>query len=100
MKNLTILLLPCLFLTACSTEMTESAQSVRQISLMTAEKCTFVGPVAGSEYFGLTMAGDAQSALNKVRNAVAERGGNAFVLTQTVSDLDGTISHADAYYCK
>lgn len=93
----TVLLL--LFLSGCSTTLSENGSAVRQISLITAEGCSFVGPVSGAEYFGWTVAGDAQSALNKVRNAVAERGGNAFVLTQTVSDADGTVSHADAYLC-
>jgi hypothetical protein len=88
-----------IFLAGCVTDLTAEAQRVRQLSLATAERCTFLGPVAGSEYFAWTTGGDAQSALNKVRNEVAKRGGNAFVLTQTVSNDDGTISHADAYRC-
>ena len=94
------ILIAAAFVAACSTELTTKSVSVRQISLAGAEKCMFLGPVSGSEFFGLTVAGDAQSALNKVRNAVAEIGGNAFVLTQTISDGDGTVSHADAYSCK
>lgn len=100
MRMLTVTFVTCCSLAACSTELTEHAYSVRQISLSAAEKCSFISPVSGVEYFGWTSAGDAQSALNKVRNSVAERGGNAFVLTQTVSSDDGTVSHADAYLCE
>ncbi|WP_417678584.1 DUF4156 domain-containing protein [Pseudodonghicola sp.] len=100
MKTFYSMITAVAFLSACSTELTNQAVSVRQISLAGAENCSFLGPVSGSEFFGLTVAGDARSALNKVRNSVAEIGGNAFVLTQTVSDADGTVSHADAYSCK
>ncbi|QDC10607.1 DUF4156 domain-containing protein [Oceanicola sp. D3] len=89
-----------LFVGACSTELTQAGLSVRQISLVQAERCNFLGPVSGVEQFGMTVADDAQSALNQVRNSVAARGGNAFVLTQTVSDESGTVSHADAYRCR
>ena len=88
-----------LFVAGCSTELSQEAYSVRQLSLVSAEKCNFLGPVSGAEYFAWTTSGDAQSALNKVRNEVARRGGNAFVLTQTVSNDDGTVTHADAYRC-
>ncbi|WP_190285434.1 hypothetical protein [Mameliella alba] len=100
MKTSYSIMIAAAFVSACSTELTTQAVSVRQISLAGAENCTFLGPVSGAEFFGLTVAGDAQSALNKVRNSVAEIGGNAFVLTQTISDDAGTVSHADAYSCK
>lgn len=100
MKTTYLILIAAAFVSACSTELTTQAVAVRQISLVGAEKCKFLGPVSGSEFFGLTVAGDAQSALNKVRNSVAGIGGNAFVLTQTISNGDGTVSHADAYLCK
>lgn len=100
MKVFFTVLTAAAFVSACSTELSTQAVAVRQISLTGAEKCTFLGPVSGAEFFGFTVAGDAQSALNKVRNSVAEIGGNAFVLTQTVSDEGGTVSHADAYSCK
>lgn len=99
MRKVTVFAACLLFIPACSTDLSSQGFTVRQVSLAAAEKCLFLGPVAGSEYFGWSIAGDAQSALNKVRNTVAQRGGNAFVLTQTVSDIDGTVSHADAYKC-
>lgn len=86
-------------LAGCSTELTQDAFTVRQLPLSSAEKCKFLGPVSGAEYFAWTTSGDAESALNKVRNEVAKRGGNGFVLTQTISSDDGTVTHADAYRC-
>ncbi|MGB3553417.1 MAG: DUF4156 domain-containing protein [Jannaschia sp.] len=81
------------------TELTPEAMAVRQITPDLTNGCRFLGPVSGSEFFGWTQAGDAASALNQVRNDVAARGGNAFVLTQTRGDFDGTITQADAYLC-
>ncbi len=98
MRILVFSVLP-LLVAGCSTELTQEANTVRQLSLESAEKCAFLGPVSGAEYFAWTTGGDAQSALNKVRNEVANRGGNAFVLTQTVSNDGGTVTHADAYRC-
>lgn len=84
---------------ACTTELTPGAQQVRQISTLSAENCSFLGPVSGTEYFGLSVAGDTASAMNKARNRVAELGGNSFVLSNTNSSGDATIVQADAYLC-
>lgn len=88
-----------LAIAGCSTELTSDAQLVRQIPAETKTNCKFRGPVSGIELFGLTTAHDASSALNKVRNQVAARGGNAFVLTSMTSNADGTNAQADAYFC-
>ena len=83
----------------CSTELTPDARLVRQISTDASSLCTFLGPVSASEAFGLDVAGDTESAFNKMRNEVARRGGNAFVLTNSASNLDSTNVLADAYSC-
>ena len=83
----------------CSTELTPQAQLVRQIPAETKTNCKFLGPVAGKELLGWSTADDAESALNKVRNEVAKRGGNAFVLTKMTSNYDGASALADAYLC-
>ncbi|HHI69786.1 MAG TPA: DUF4156 domain-containing protein [Rhodobacteraceae bacterium] len=85
--------------TGCSTELTPQAQLVRQIPAEIKTNCKFLGPVTGMELFGWSTAHDAESALNKVRNEVAKRGGNAFVLTKMTSDYDGASALADAYLC-
>ncbi len=86
-------------LAACSTELTPEAQLVRQITPQMTANCKFLGPVAGTELFGMTAAEDANSALNKVRNEVANRGGNAFVLTNSATTMDGSNAQGDAYRC-
>ncbi len=83
----------------CSTPLTQQAQLVRQIPPETKTACKFLGPVSGMELFGLSTAHDAESALNKVRNEVAQRGGNAFVQNSMSSNVDGTSVQADAYRC-
>lgn len=88
-----------LTLVACSTALTPQAQLVRQIPAETITKCRFLGAVSGTEMFGLTSGHDAASALNKMRNEVAARGGNAFVLTNTTSDEYATNAQGDAYFC-
>ena len=85
--------------TGCSTELTPQAQLVRQIPAETKTNCKFLGPVSVVEIFGASTANMAASALTKVRNEVATRGGNAFVLTNMTSDYDGASALADAYLC-
>ncbi|WP_170363173.1 DUF4156 domain-containing protein [Ruegeria arenilitoris] len=84
---------------ACSTELTSQGQQVRQLSPETVQNCQFLGPVSGTELFGLDTTMDARSAQNKMRNAVGALGGNAFVLTQTSTSDDGTFVSGDAYKC-
>ncbi len=88
-----------LVIVGCGTELTPAAQQVRQISTVTTDGCEFLGPVSASEYFGISAAGNTGSAMNKARNDVATRGGNAFVLTNTSSGEEGTIVQVDAYRC-
>ncbi len=97
--RISAILVSILAVAGCSTALTTQAQLVRQIPTETKTICNFLGPVSGIELFGLTTAHDADSALNKVRNEVAIRGGNAFVLTNMVSSDDGTNALADAYLC-
>jgi len=98
MRRFSILIL-FLGMAGCSTELTPQAQLVRQIPAETKTNCKFLGPVSGTELFGLSTAHDAESALNKVRNEVAARGGNAFALNNMSSTYDGTNAQADAYFC-
>ncbi|WP_367277438.1 DUF4156 domain-containing protein [uncultured Ruegeria sp.] len=84
---------------ACSAELTPQGQQVRQLSPATVQNCQFLGPVSGTELFGLGTTMDAQSAQNKMRNAVGALSGNAFVLTQTSTSDDGTFVSGDAYRC-
>lgn len=96
----TLVLMIVAMVTGCSTELTPEAQNVRQIAIGASTSCAFLGAVSTSEAMGLDIAGDTESAFNKMRNAVASRGGNAFVLTNSTSNYDSTNVQADAYDCK
>ncbi|MFC3530203.1 DUF4156 domain-containing protein [Paracoccus mangrovi] len=88
-----------LILSACSTQLSQSGKKVRQISLHAADNCQFIGSVTGSESMGIDEAMDVGSAFNKVRNAVAQMGGDAFVVSATSTSISSTVVQADAYRC-
>lgn len=83
----------------CSTQLTPEAKKVRQIAATSSSGCSFLGAVSASESLGLDIAGDTESAFNKMRNQVAALGGDAFVLTNSTSSFDSTNVQADAYAC-
>ena len=84
---------------ACSTELSQQGKSVRQVSLEAADACQFLGPVTGSESMGVDEAMDVTSAYNKLRNSVAQLGGNAFVVSSSNTSSAATVVQADAYRC-
>lgn len=86
-------------LAGCSTELSQAGKPVRQLSLHSANACQFLGLVTGSESMGLDEAVDVTSAYNKVRNAVAQMGGNAFVVSSSNTSSASTVVQADAYKC-
>jgi hypothetical protein len=83
----------------CSTDLTSEGAQVRQVSLSAATSCEFLGSVTASESMGMDVAGDVQSSFNKLSNEVAERGGNAFVLSTTNTSGFETVVRGDAYRC-
>lgn len=89
--------------TGCATRLSPTAKTVRvtsQIEII--EKCIYLGQVNASSIWGgyaLTGLGF-ESAMNELKNKVAEMGGNV-LLTQIVSNtLGGTRMIGDAYKCK
>lgn len=88
-----------LALAGCSAELTQAGKTVRQVSLQTSNSCKFLGPVTGSESMGLDVAMDVTSAYNKVRNSVAQMGGNSFVVSSSSTSSATTVVQADAYHC-
>ncbi|RWR30473.1 DUF4156 domain-containing protein [Sinirhodobacter populi] len=86
-------------LAACAADLTDEGMSVRQISLASADDCRFLGPISASESMGLDEAMDMMSAYNKVRNLVAQMGGNAFIVSSTHTSTSSTVVQADAYAC-
>ena len=62
-------------------------------------KCEFLGVIDASEGSGWDIADDRRGALNKIRNQVADLGGNAFVISLSTSNGFRTLIQADAYKC-
>ena len=98
MRHFTIIC-TTLIIAGCSTDLTNEGAKVRQISLSAADSCDFLGAVTTSESLGIDVAGDVQSSFNKLSNTVAERGGNAFVLTTTDTTIAVTVVRGEAYRC-
>lgn len=78
---------------------TQPSNMVRAINAEVASRCTFLGPVDASAGSGWTTAGDRRKALNNLREAVAQRGGNAYVQTDIATNAIHSVVQADAYQC-
>ena len=99
MKSI-LILIGLFILSGCSSvELTQQGGMVRQIQPDWATKCEFLGVVEGSYSIGWDVGEDRRASLNKIRNRVAERGGNAFVITDISSSASRTSIQADAYKC-
>lgn len=99
MKKLIISFFVIVSFSGCAAQLTQQGSMVRQIQPDWATNCKFLGVIEASEGAGLDYSDDMSGALNTVRNKVAERGGNAFVINQTASSVMRTKIQADAYNC-
>lgn len=94
-----MVLMSVLVLTGCSTTLTPGGGNVEIVTEARKAQCTSLGIVTGSEMMGNTMAGDAESAMNKVRNRVAAKGGNGMFVISSTSTEAGTTVTAEALKC-
>ena len=94
-----VALVSIIIVAGCSEELSSQGQMVRQISLQTSNECRFLGAVTASESMGLDEAMDVTSSYNKVRNATAQMGGNAFIVSSSHTSSVSTVVQADAYSC-
>lgn len=99
MKRLFFTILVLCLAGCSSVELTQQGGMVRQIQPDWSTKCEFLGVVEGSYSIGWDVVEDRRASLNKIRNRVAERGGNAFVITDISSSASRTSIQADAYKC-
>jgi hypothetical protein len=88
-----------LLLAGCAAQLTPQGRMVREIQPDWATKCKFMGVLDASEGNGWDGADDRRGALNRIRNQVADLGGNAFALSQSSSNDFRTLIQADAYKC-
>ena len=87
-------------LSACVAPLTAMGSEVRPVTDAQKEKgCEFLTIVTASESNGLSTAEDAQSAMNKIRNSVAEAGGNSMHIISTHTDATATTVTAEALRC-
>ena len=84
-------------LIGCATPLTQQGRIVRQIQPDWSTKCEFLGVINAYEETDWDVADDRRRALNKIRNQVANMGGNAFVISQISSNGFRTLIQADAY---
>ena len=80
--------------------LTPQGSAVRPVTAAQKDRdCQFVAVVAASESMGASTGGDAQSAMNKLRNKVAAAGGNAMLVISTNSDMFSSTVVAEALKC-
>lgn len=99
MKYYIAVVIALLALSGCATQLTQQGRMVREIQPDWSTKCEFLGVIDASEGNGWDIADDRRGALNKIRNQVADLGGNAFVVSQSTSNGFRTLIQADAYKC-
>ena len=89
-----------LVVSACMATLTPQGATVQPVTDAHKERaCEFLTIVTGSESMGSSTAGDAQSAMNKIRNAVAKAGGNGMRIISTTTDQAATTVTAEALKC-
>ncbi len=81
--------------------LTGAGTFVRQIPPESTSPCEFLGVVEEEERFSLTEVDGRRNVLNKIRNTVAEMGGNSYVPTLTTTSAGGgyTNMQVDGYLC-
>ena len=89
-----------LFTSACMASLTPQGATVQPVTDAQKERaCEFLTIVTASESMGSSTADDAQSAMNKIRNAVAKAGGNGMRIISTTTHQDATTVTAEALKC-
>ena len=103
--NRSLLIAPCaltasLIVSACVASLTQQGARVQPVTDAQKERaCEFLTMVTASESYALSSGGDAKSAMNKIRNAVAKAGGNAMRIVSTTQNGRATTVTAEALEC-
>ncbi len=100
MKYCLVATLALLSLAGCAAQLTEQGRMVREIQPDWSTKCEHLGAIEASEGNGFDIPDDRRGAFNRIRNQVAELGGDAFVINQSSSNELRTLIQADAYKCQ
>lgn len=86
---------------ACMATLTPQGAQVRPVTAAQKDRsCRFIAVVTAEESMGSSTAGDAESAMNKVRNKVADAGGNALLVISVSTTAASTTVVAEALSCQ
>lgn len=98
--RLLVIGLLCAVASGCMAKLTPGGAAVQAVTDAQKERaCEFITIVTASESDGWSTADDAESAMNQVRNAIAEAGGNAMRIISTDTDQMATTVTAEALKC-
>ena len=99
-RSLLCALAGSLVLSGCMAALTPEGATVQPVTDSQKERaCEFLTIVTASESMGSSTAGDAQSAMNKIRNEVAKAGGNGMRIISTTTNQAATTVTAEALKC-
>ena len=87
------------FLCSCMATLTPRGAKIRVVTEQQKEKCEFLTVVTAGEMMGSSISGDVESAMRKIRNKVAEAGGNAMRIISVDNSFWGTTVVAEALRC-
>ena len=87
-------------LTGCATALTPQGASVILVESRADNQCSFIGTVSGSNTMGMSMAHDADGAINQMRNKASHVNANAVRVISINSNESGTTAVGEALRCK
>ncbi|WP_420449566.1 trypsin-like peptidase domain-containing protein [Candidatus Palauibacter sp.] len=87
-------------LIGCATGLTRAGSMIRESTdLSVRNRCEFIGTIDESERMGAGQGDNRRGALNRVRNRVAELGGDTFLIVSLDTDNSGAYVQAEVYGC-
>ena len=91
------MLMPTILVLGCATELTVDGSSVQIVD--DKSSCEFLGTVTGYQTGGGSMERNTDSAMNDLRNEVAQMGANAVKMIDVDVVPQGTTALGEALYC-
>ena len=93
------MLMICIFLAGCSVQPTKEGGDVRAIPEQEKTRCSSLGLITTTMYLGFGSSHQTDGALNKLKNEVASRGGNAVWVMNIQSSDDYATVTGEALKC-
>jgi hypothetical protein len=99
MRVILTVLIPSIFLFGCSVQPTKEGSTVRTVTAQEKAKCSSLGILTSTMYFGLGASHQTEGAINKLKNEVASRGGDAVLIMNIQSSDDYATVTGEALNC-